>query len=79
MAKKRSGKVYLVGAGPGDPGLITVKGLEILKRADVVLLRSSRSSSAFKKDQTLRATHFRGQETRGAFPVELSAESLGVF
>lgn len=32
-----SGKVYLVGAGPGDPGLITVKGKEILEQADVVM------------------------------------------
>ena len=31
------GKVYLVGAGPGDPGLITVKGAECLRRADVVV------------------------------------------
>ena len=31
------GKVYLIGAGPGDPGLITVKGLKCLKEADVVL------------------------------------------
>ncbi|MCX8126936.1 MAG: uroporphyrinogen-III C-methyltransferase, partial [Dehalococcoidia bacterium] len=31
------GKVYLVGAGPGDPGLITVKGLEYLKKADVII------------------------------------------
>lgn len=29
--------VYLVGAGPGDPGLITVKGAEVLGRADVVV------------------------------------------
>ena len=33
----KHGKVYLVGAGPGDPGLITVKGLDCLQRADVVL------------------------------------------
>jgi uroporphyrinogen III methyltransferase/synthase len=29
--------VYLVGAGPGDPGLITVKGLALIKRADVII------------------------------------------
>ena len=32
-----NGIVYLVGSGPGDPGLITVKGLNCLRRADVVL------------------------------------------
>ena len=31
------GKVYLVGAGPGDPGLVTVKGLDIIRRADVIV------------------------------------------
>ncbi len=31
------GKVYLVGAGPGDPGLITVKGVQLLKEAEVVI------------------------------------------
>jgi uroporphyrinogen III methyltransferase/synthase len=31
------GKVYLVGGGPGDPGLITLRGCQCLARADVVL------------------------------------------
>jgi uroporphyrinogen III methyltransferase/synthase len=35
MSKK--GKVYLVGAGPGDPGLITIKGLKVLEKADTVI------------------------------------------
>ncbi len=37
MSKLLTGKVYLTGAGPGDPSLITVKAASILAKADVVI------------------------------------------
>ncbi len=37
VVRDNKGKVYLVGAGPGDPGLLTLRGKECLEQADVVL------------------------------------------
>jgi uroporphyrin-III C-methyltransferase len=33
----RKGKVYIVGAGPGDPELLTIKALKVIEEADVIL------------------------------------------
>ena len=37
LKNKVKGTVYLIGAGPGDPDLITVKGRECLKKADIIV------------------------------------------
>jgi uroporphyrinogen III methyltransferase/synthase len=66
----RSSVVYIIGAGPGDPGLITVRGLRCLEDADVVLydhlvhprlLRHARPD-AEKIDVGLAAPHALDQE-----------------
>ncbi|MEO1984456.1 MAG: SAM-dependent methyltransferase, partial [Fuerstiella sp.] len=33
----KTGKIFLVGAGPGDPGLLTLRGKDVLSCADLVL------------------------------------------
>jgi precorrin-4/cobalt-precorrin-4 C11-methyltransferase len=41
MSEHSAGKVYFIGAGPGDPDLITVKGRNLIRAADLVLYAGS--------------------------------------
>jgi len=44
----RKGKVYIIGAGPGDEGLITLRGIECLRKADVILYDNLASEGLLK-------------------------------
>lgn len=81
------GKVYLVGAGPGDPDLITVKGLRYLQQADVILydrLVNQELLQYAKKDAQLLycgklpQAHTMKQETINHFLVKYAKKGLQV-
>jgi uroporphyrin-III C-methyltransferase len=46
--KKLFGKVFLVGAGPGDPGLLTLKAYKLLKECDIVIFDALLSEEILK-------------------------------
>ena len=60
----KPGIVYLIGAGPGDRGLITVRGLECLRRADVVVY-DYLANPAFLDEAPATAEHHYVGKTRG--------------
>ena len=61
------GKIQLVGAGPGDPELITLKGLKAIQNAEVILYDAlinpklldynSKALKVFVKEEELRTKH----------------------
>ena len=57
-----SSRIYLVGGGPGDPGLLTIKGKEILKNSDIVIY--------FKPYNYLFKELLKGKETFEAFSLK---------
>lgn len=78
-----TGKVFLVGAGPGDIGLITVKGLEAIRQADVILydrlanpklLEFAPSKCELVYGGKLPDRHFMRQENINDFLVEKALE-----
>jgi uroporphyrinogen III methyltransferase/synthase len=56
------GKVYLVGAGPGDPGLITLRGRDVLEQADVVVY-DNLANTALLRHAPRAETIFVGKST----------------
>src|SRR5580704_10251928 len=87
MKKTAKGKVYLVGAGPGDAGLITVRGLECIQRADVIvydnlvnpsLLKHARPDAAIIFAGKMPKKHTLTQEEINALLLEMAIEGKSV-
>src|SRR5207302_2949496 len=76
----RGGAVYLVGAGPGDPGLITAKGLELLRSADVVVYDRLVSHALLAQAPAEAERMLRGpaQQDVNALLIERAREGLSV-
>ena len=81
------GRVYLVGAGPGDPELITLKAVRLLQRADVVvydnlvseeLLQHARSDAQLIYAGKRRSEHTMRQEHINALLVQKAREGKQV-
>jgi len=62
---KSKGIVYLVGAGPGDAGLLTLRGAELLRRADVVIYDALVNPDLLQHAKPRAETIFGGRRARG--------------
>lgn len=68
--------VYIVGAGPGDPKLITVKGLEIIKKADVILYDKlvSKDLLSYSKKECIKIYVGKKSEGSSQFQQDINKE-----
>ncbi|MDI6808369.1 MAG: uroporphyrinogen-III C-methyltransferase [Candidatus Eisenbacteria bacterium] len=74
---KRIGEVYLVGSGPGDPGLITVNGFSLIKAADCIVYDQLAPRELLKSARPECELIFVGKEGGGAsFPQKAINELL---
>lgn len=64
------GKVYLVGAGPGDPKLLTLRGKECLEQADVVLYDYLANPALLANVSNQAECLYVGRRGRGKYPVQ---------
>ncbi|MEH6973546.1 uroporphyrinogen-III C-methyltransferase [Bacillus sp. JJ675] len=82
-----NGKVFFVGAGPGDSGLITLKGKALIEKADVILydrlvnarlLEHAKDSCEFIYCGKLPNRHYMKQDEINAFLIEKGLKGLTV-
>jgi uroporphyrinogen III methyltransferase / synthase len=77
VSETQPGRVYLVGAGPGDPGLLTARALELIARADVILYDRLIPSGALEGARADAELLYVGKQGGGpSVPQERTEEEL---
>ena len=76
MVRRNKGKVYLVGAGPGDPGLLTLRGKECLEQADVVLYDYLANPILLAHAQHRAERVYVGRRGKGKYPEQEAINRL---
>ncbi|MFI4990348.1 MAG: uroporphyrinogen-III C-methyltransferase [Solirubrobacterales bacterium] len=71
-----SGRVYLVGAGPGDPGLLTARALELIATADTILYDRLIGAAALEGARPDAELLYVGKEGGGASVPQEQTEAL---
>ena len=71
-----AGRVYLVGGGPGDPGLLTVRALELIANADVILYDRLIPTAALDGARADAEVLFVGKEGGGPSVAQKEIEAL---
>jgi uroporphyrinogen III methyltransferase / synthase len=72
----RPGKVYLVGAGPGDPGLATKRALDLIARADVVVYDRLVASELLEHANPEAKLIYAGKQPGGSSPAQEEINQL---
>ncbi len=76
MPAPELGRVYLVGAGPGDPGLLTARALQLISQADVILYDRLIPSAALESARAQAEVLFVGKEGGGESVPQEQTEAL---
>ncbi|MCW3068591.1 MAG: uroporphyrin-III C-methyltransferase [Solirubrobacterales bacterium] len=76
VPESEPGRVYLVGAGPGDPGLLTARALQLIASADVILYDRLIPAAALDGAREDALQLFVGKEGRGPSVPQEETEAL---
>src|SRR6478672_8024519 len=73
LSDKRTGRLFGVGLGPGDPNLMTLRAVEVIAAADVVAYHSARHGRSIARG--IAAGHLRGDQVEEALVYPVTTES----